>query len=191
MNLAHVPTQACNAKATLPHIPHGSSSRAPQTNEAKAGAPQTDDAKPGAPQTNDAKPGAAQTDDAKPGAPQTDDAKPGAPQTDDAKPGAPQTKQAKAIAPPPSSAEVSSDDDEDEETRKRHKRMWAKCHRLCNYTSTGKLNVPEDVHKMWVEGGNAVQKDLITVMEECDGKRAASLNSCCYSGVHVYARICL
>ena len=50
--------------------------------------------------------------------------------------------------------------------------MRAKVNRLCARTKTGKLQVSEDIHKMWLQKGR-VRDDLIQLMATADGNREA------------------
>ena len=44
---------------------------------------------------------------------------------------------------------------------------------MCSRTSTGKLKVSEEVHKMWQQTGK-VQRDMIKIMMDVDGDRDSS-----------------
>ena len=148
----------------------------PQTKQANAGGPQTEQANAGGPETEQANAGRPQTKQANAGGPQSKQANAGGPQSKQANAGGPQSKQAMPTEPDMSNLVASSDDDCAEDPRKRHARMRAKVNRLCSRTSTGKLSVSEDLHRMWVEGGTLVQQDMIQVMSESEGHRATSLH---------------
>ena len=52
--------------------------------------------------------------------------------------------------------------------------MRAKVNRLCARTKTGKLQVSEEIHRMWLQKGR-VRDDLIQLMATANGKREAKL----------------
>ena len=48
--------------------------------------------------------------------------------------------------------------------------MRAKTGRLCSRTATGKLQVSEEIHNMWLQKGR-IRDDLIAIMSEAGGNR--------------------
>ena len=51
--------------------------------------------------------------------------------------------------------------------------MDAKLRRLCNYTSTGRLQVPKDVHDLWVQAGT-VRDNLVQLLADANGNKDCS-----------------
>lgn len=49
-------------------------------------------------------------------------------------------------------------------------RMRSKVNRMCCRTSTGKLQVSEDLHKIWAQAGSA-RDGLVKIMADCDGRK--------------------
>ena len=50
-------------------------------------------------------------------------------------------------------------------------RMRSKVNRMCDRTKTGKLQVSEDIHKMWRQAGT-VRDNLILLLADANGDRA-------------------
>ena len=50
------------------------------------------------------------------------------------------------------------------------RRMEAKVRRLCDTTSTGKLQVTSELHELWLKAGTT-RDNLIQLMIDADGKK--------------------
>ncbi|CAE7197320.1 hypothetical protein AK812_SmicGene350 [Symbiodinium microadriaticum] len=86
-----------------------------------------------------------------------------------------QKLQTERDSPDDRAAEVPADDegedDDGDEADKEKKRMDAKLRRMCNYTSTGRLQVPKDVHDLWVQAGT-VRDNLVQLLADANGNKA-------------------
>lgn len=70
--------------------------------------------------------------------------------------------------------DTSADEGDTEAARKLKNKMDAKLRRMCTVTSTGKLNVPRDVHELWLQHGT-VRDGMVELLTECGGKKDNTL----------------
>ena len=59
---------------------------------------------------------------------------------------------------------------DNEDPVKRLNRMRSKVNRLCARTKTGRLQVSEDVHNLWLQAGQS-RDQLVQMMDHADGVR--------------------
>ena len=62
----------------------------------------------------------------------------------------------------------------EEEEKLYMNRMRSKVNRMCCRTSTGKLQVSEEVHKIWAQAGTA-RYGLVEIMADCDGQKDSAM----------------
>ena len=74
-------------------------------------------------------------------------------------------------------SDLDSSDEEDRQDKKFLNKMRSKLNRLCNRTATGKLQVSEDLHNMWLQKGK-VRDDLVQLMADAGGNRATRIHIC-------------
>ena len=55
--------------------------------------------------------------------------------------------------------------------KKHRNKMRSKLNRLCDRTATGRLQVSEEIHNMWLKKGK-IRDDMVNLMVAADGNRA-------------------
>ena len=67
-------------------------------------------------------------------------------------------------------AGTAGDNEQDDDAKKMWNRMDAKLRRLCNRTSTGKLQVSEEIHQLWLKSG-ATRDSMVQTLIDCNGEK--------------------